>query len=160
MLSITIICVGKLKEAFYLSASEEYIKRLKAFCKLEIIEINAVSLPDEPNFSQISSALSQEGERILKKVPKNTKTIALCIEGTQHTSQELAGKLDNMMQNSVSSIAFLIGSSYGLSEKVKNNADESISMSKMTFNHRLARIMLLEQIYRAFQINSGGKYHK
>lgn len=160
MLSVDIICVGKLKDAFFEDASDEYLKRLKAYCRVTVTEIKAAALPDDPNVTLINAALEKEGNEILKKIPSSAKVIALCIEGKLYSSEDM-GELFNKVSNSgCSQLVFIIGGSYGLSENVKKRSDIRLSMSKMTFPHRLARIMLLEQIYRGFKINAGEKYHK
>lgn len=160
MQSVKITAVGKLKDKFYSDASEEYLKRLKAYCKCEIIEIPQTVLPDSPAEGEINSALEKEGEQILKKIPSSSLVIAMCIEGKQYSSEKLAKLISDAGVNGKSSLVFIIGGSFGLSEKVKKRADIRISMSEMTFPHRLARVMLLEQIYRAYSINAGTKYHK
>lgn len=160
MLSINIICVGRLKDKFFEEAAGEYLKRLKAYAKVTITEIKAVELPDEPNASQISAALEKEGSEILKKIPSNARVVTLCIEGKLFSSENTAKLLSDTALSGCSEIVFIIGGSYGLSENVKQRSDVRLSMSKMTFPHRLARIMLLEQIYRGFKINAGEKYHK
>ena len=160
MLSIDIICVGRLKDKFFEEAAGEYLKRLKAYAKVNITEIKAVELPDDPNASLISAALEKEGSEILKKIPSNAKVVTLCIEGKLFSSEDTAKLLSDTALSGCSEIVFIIGGSYGLSEQVKRCSDVRLSMSKMTFPHRLARIMLLEQIYRGFKINAGEKYHK
>jgi 23S rRNA (pseudouridine1915-N3)-methyltransferase len=117
-------------------------------------------LPENPSQKQIDSALEDEAKRISAKIPPQSRVISLCIEGRQKSSEELAKMLESAAVNGASSITFIIGSSFGLSEKIKISSDERISMSKMTFPHQLARVMLLEQLYRAFSINNNGKYHK
>jgi len=163
-MNITIICIGKLKDKFFKEASSEYEKRLGPFCKLEIIEINPAPLPDSPNEAQIAAGLEKEAELILKKIPPNALGYALCVEGKQLSSEELAAELGAELGAAALSgsgkICFIIGGSHGLAERVKAAANARLSMSKMTFPHRLARIMLLEQIYRAFMINAGTAYHK
>lgn len=159
MQNIKIICVGKLKDKFFRDASDEYMKRLKAYCKAEIIEIPAAALPDAPNDSLIASALEKEADAILKKIPSNSTVVAMCVEGKLYSSEDVAELLSKSAMNS-GEIIFIIGGSYGLSENVKKRADVRMSASKMTFPHRLFRVMLLEQIYRGYKINSGGKYHK
>ncbi len=159
MQSVKIICVGKLKDKFFRDASDEYMKRLKAYCKAEIIEIPAANLPDAPNDTQISAALEKEAEQILKKIPSNSTVVAMCVEGKLYSSEDMAELLSKSAMNGGDMI-FIIGGSYGLSENVKKRADVRMSASKMTFPHRLFRVMLLEQIYRGYKINSGGKYHK
>jgi len=160
MLNINVICIGKLKETYLRDASAEYQKRLSSFCRLEITELTPIKLPESPSQAQIEAALMQEGNLITAKIPSNAKVYALCIEGKQFSSEELSAKLITETSHGVSNIALVIGGSHGLSVEVKNRADLLLSMSKMTFPHQLARIMLLEQLYRAFMISSGGKYHK
>ena len=159
MLPITIITIGRLKDRFFEDASAEYMKYLKQFAKTDIIEIPAVTLPDAPAPSQIQTALEQEAEQILKRIPNNAFVAAMCIEGKQISSEDMADLLKQNQQTG-KSVVFVIGGSYGLADTVKKRADARISMSRMTFPHRLARIMLLEQIYRGFTINAGKTYHK
>ncbi len=158
MLNIKIITVGKLKEKYLKDASEEYLKRMKRFGKVNVIELDEYKLSDNPSEKEIEKALDAEGECILKN--STGYIITMCIEGKQLSSIKLAEKLETITVNGQSTITFIIGSSHGLSNKVKFESDFKLSMSEMTFPHQLARIMLLEQIYRAFQINNGGKYHK
>ncbi len=160
MISVNIICVGRLKEKYWTAACEEYSKRLKGFCNFSIIEVDEERVGDMPSDAQILSTLEKEGRRILSKIPKGAKIISMCIEGKQKSSEKLAAELDRLAVDGCSSIAFIIGGSWGLSEEVKSASYLRMSMSDMTFPHQLARVMLCEQIYRAFQINSGGKYHK
>ncbi len=160
MQSVKIICVGKLKDAFFRDASDEYMKRLKAFCKAEIIEIPAANLPDDPNDSQVASALEKESEAILKKIPSGAMVVAMCVEGKLFSSEDMAKCIADASMRGNGDIVFIIGGSYGLSDKVKAKADIRMSASKMTFPHRLFRVMLLEQIYRGYKINQGSKYHK
>ena len=160
MLNVTIICVGKLKEKFWTDACNEYAKRLKGFCIFSIVEVDEEKLPDNPSPSQIQITLDKEGQRIISKIPKNAKVISMCIEGRQRSSEKLARELSDMTVNGASNITFIIGGSWGLSDEVKNISDIRLSMSEMTFPHQLARVMLLEQLYRAFMIDRGGKYHK
>ena len=159
-MNITIICIGKLKDKFFKEASSEYEKRLGPFCKLEIIEISPAPLPDSPNEAQIAAGLEKEAELILKKIPPNAPGYALCVEGKHLSSEELAAELGAAALSGSGKICFIIGGSHGLAERVKAAANARLSMSRMTFPHRLARIMLLEQIYRAFMINAGTAYHK
>ncbi len=158
MLSVNVICIGKLKEKYLKDACEEYLKRLSAFCKAEVVELDEYRLPDNPSQAQIDAALKDEGARILKKAEGST-VIAMCIEGGQMPSEKLA-KTFSDLSLSTSKLSFVIGGSFGLSDEVKNVAKIKLSMSQMTFPHQLARVMLLEQIYRGFMINSGNKYHK
>ena len=160
MQKITLISVGKLKEEFFKSAENEYIKRLNGFCDLKIIEVTQQQLPSNPSDGQIEAALSVEAEEILSKIPKGSEVITLCIEGKLQSSEELSKLIENNANMGSGNITFIIGGSFGLSETVKSKSKIRLSMSKMTFPHRLARIMLLEQIYRAFQIGIGSRYHK
>lgn len=160
MLSVNIICVGKLKEKFYLSAVEEYAKRLTRSCKLTLLELPEERLPEKPSQAQIDAALAKEAELIRGKLPKGGILIAMCIEGKTMSSEALAQKFTDWTVGGASQITFLIGSSFGMHPDVKGQADLKLSMSPMTFPHHLARVMLLEQIYRAFQINEGSRYHK
>lgn len=161
MQTVTLIALGKMNADYYAKAAAEYIKRLGAYCRLNLVE-----LPEEPiaekNASPavIAKALEKEGKAILNAVPKGSSLIALCIEGRQKTSEELAAYLAERAGSGAGDVTFVIGSSHGLSDSVKRAAAEKLSMSKMTFPHQLARVMLLEQLYRAFSINHGGKYHK
>lgn len=159
MLTVNIICVGKLKEKFYLSAVEEYAKRLSRSCKLNLVELPEERLPEKPSQAQIDAALAKEAELIQAKLPKGI-LVAMCIEGKTMSSEALAQKFTDWTVGGASQITFLIGSSFGMHPKVKALADLKLSMSPMTFPHHLARVMLLEQIYRAFQINEGSRYHK
>jgi 23S rRNA (pseudouridine1915-N3)-methyltransferase len=159
MLTVQIICIGKLKETFWREACAEYCKRLQAFCKFNIVELPETKLPDHLSETQIMAALKDEGRRILS-VAGNSTLFALCIEGRQLSSEQLAEKISTLSINGTSTVSFIIGSSFGLSDEVKQSADFKLSMSPMTFPHQLARVMLCEQVYRAFQINNNGKYHK
>ncbi len=162
MMSVQIICVGKLKEKFYEDAVAEYAKRLSAYCRLTITELPEEKLPREPSQAQIDAALRKEAVAIRAKLPPNAYTVALCVEGRMRSSEELAVKLRGSAwgDGSAKHIVFLIGGSYGLDEELKREAGDRLSMSPMTFPHHLARVMLLEQIYRGFKINEGSSYHK
>lgn len=161
MLKINIVCVGKVKEKYFADAIAEYSKRLTAFCKLQIIELNEERIMNNnPNPSQIEQVLEAEGRRISQKLSATDYVAAMCIEGKQLSSEELSAKLDLITLSGKSTIDFVIGGSYGLSDDVKRRADLKLSMSKMTFPHTMARMILCEQIYRAFEISSNGKYHK
>lgn len=160
MLSVNIICVGKLKEKYWTQAVSEYEKRLNAFCKFKVTEVDEEKIADSPNKSQINAVLEKESKRILKNTGRGNKVIALCIEGVQVSSESFAEIFGKTALNGISGIDFIIGGSWGLSDEVKNRCDIKLSMSEMTFPHQLARVMLCEQVYRAFQINIGGKYHK
>lgn len=159
MLNIRILCVGKLKEAYWRDACAEYAKRLKAFCSFSIVELPESRLPDDPSQALIDKALEEEGEKLLAAA-KGSAMIPLCIEGKEMTSPKLASTLEDLASRGVSSVSFVIGSSFGLAEKVKQAGNLRLSMSPMTFPHQLARVMLCEQVYRAFQIQNHGKYHK
>ena len=160
MLSVHLICVGKLKEKFYLDACAEYVKRRSAYCKLQVTELPEERLPQDPTRGQIDAALEKEAAAIRAKLPPSASLVALCVEGKLRSSEELAGLLDTWCQNSAKHLVFLIGGSYGLHPSIKAQAWVKLSMSPMTFPHHLARVMLLEQIYRAFKINEGSSYHK
>lgn len=160
MLSVSVLCIGKLKEKYLKDACLEYSKRLTAFCKLEIVELAEERIGDNPSQSEINRVIEAEGKRLLQKAEKCDAIITMCIEGRQLSSTELADFIDKTAVSGVSSIAFVIGGSYGLSDEIKAKSKLKLSMSKMTFPHQLARVMVLEQLYRAFQISSGGKYHK
>lgn len=160
MQKVTILCVGKLKEKFYMDAAAEYAKRLSRFCRLEIAELAEERLPEDPSQAQIDRALAAEAARITERLSKGGALIALCIEGTELSSPALAERLRTMTVSGASELTFLIGGSVGLDRSLKARADLRLSMSPMTFPHHLARVMLLEQIYRAYQIQSGSRYHK
>lgn len=157
---IKIIAVGKLKEKYLQDAFREYEKRLSAFCRLTVDETEQEKLPDEPSEKEIAKALDTEGERILQKIPQGSIVIPLCIEGKQLPSEKFSEYISRETANGANTFVFIIGGSCGLSDKVKNRADLKLSMSEMTFPHRLARIMLAEQLYRAFAIMNNRKYHK
>lgn len=159
-MNIHVICVGKLKENFYAEAACEYQKRLSAFCKLQIIELPEERLPQNPSQAQIDAALSKEADAIRTKMPRGANVVALCIEGKERSSQELAGLFREWETGPDKALVFLVGGSFGLDGGLKQEARVRLSMSPMTFPHHLARVMLLEQIYRAFQINAGSPYHK
>ena len=160
MVSVKIIAVGKLKEKFFTEAFGEYEKRLAGFCKLTAEEVEAAYLPDDPSDAEIQKALDTEAEKILRKIPADSYVIPMCVEGKQLSSEEFAEKLSDGTAEGKNTFTFIIGGSYGLSDTVKKRGDLRLSMSKMTFPHRLARIMLAEQIYRAFTILNNRKYHK
>ena len=160
MFDITLIVMGKLKEKFYLSAAAEYEKRLKGYCSFKIVELPEHRLPEDPSPAEIQAGLDKEAELIFAKIPKNAWLCIFTPEGKILSSEEFAGKLKEVKNMGKSSACFLIGSSFGISQKVKDKADFKLSMGKMTFPHHLARIMVLEQIYRAEAIQAGSKYHK
>ena len=160
MQKVSIICVGKMKEKFYIEAAAEYGKRLSRFCKLEIIELPEDRLPEDPSKAQIDAALAKEAETIRAKLPSGAMIVAMCVEGKTRSIEELAALMEQSANQGGSHVVFLIGGSFGLHPSVKALAAVKLSMSPMTFPHHLARVMLLEQIYRAYQINAGSKYHK
>lgn len=160
MTNLTIIYSGNTKEQYFLDAFAEYEKRLSADFKVTSVEIKEEKPPQNPSETQIAELLDREGEKILAAVPPRSFKTALCVEGAEISSEELAKKLEKARCDGYSSFTFIIGSSYGLSQKVKNACDFRLSFSKMTFTHRMARLILLEQIYRAQSIISGTKYHK
>ena len=160
MFNITLIAMGKLKEKFYISAASEYEKRMMGYCNFQLLELPEVRLPDNPSPANITAALDKEAELILSKIPKGSWFCILTPEGKLLSSEQLASKISNIKLSGKSSACFLIGSSFGISEKIKNIADFKLSMSPMTFPHHLARIMVLEQLYRAEAIQAGSKYHK
>lgn len=160
MFEITLICIGKLKEKFYLDAAGEYEKRLKGYCTFHLIELPEVRLPDNPSIAEISAGLEKEAEMILARIPKGAWFCTWTPEGKMLSSEQLAQKLKEVKLNGKSSACFLIGSSFGIAPRVKAIADLKLSMSPMTFPHHLARIMVLEQLYRAEAIQAGSKYHK
>ena len=159
MLTVNIICVGRLKESWLREGCAEYIKRLGAYCRFNIVELDEKRLPEQPSQAQIKAALDAEGAAILSAAGKSF-IAAMCIEGAKLSSVELSQRIDKLAVSGISAVSFVIGSSFGLSEQVKSAAKLRLSMSDMTFPHQLARLMLLEQLYRAFQISTGGKYHK
>ena len=159
MIKITLITLGKLKEKYLRDASDEYAKRLSRYCKLDIVELNPIALPEKPSQSEIDTALLREAELIEKRIPDGSVIVSLCVEGKALSSEQLA-EFTATNTDSGKNMCFIIGSSYGLCEKIKQKSDMRLSLSKMTFPHQLFRVMLLEQIYRAFKINEGGTYHK
>ena len=160
MFDITLITMGKLKEKFYISAAEEYAKRLGAYCRFNIVELPEQRLPENPSPAEISAGLEKEAELILAKIPKGAWLCVFTPEGRELSSEQFAQKLSEVKISGKSAACFLIGSSFGMTQKIKDKADFRLSMGKMTFPHHLARIMVLEQIYRAEAIQAGSKYHK
>ena len=160
MISIKLICVGKLREKYLIEAFREYEKRLRVFCRLETAEIPEVRLPDSPSETEITSALEKESVQIVKSLYPGAYIVVLCIEGKKMPSEGIAELIRARENSGKPKLCFVIGGSYGLSESVKQRADLQLSMSDMTFPHHLARVMLAEQIYRGFKINEGSAYHK
>ena len=160
MLNVKLICVGKMREKFYIDAFEEYRKRLQTYCRLELVEITEQRLSDRPAEKEITAALEREGQEILKAVPADAYLVALCVEGKQMPSVGMAELIAARENSGKPKLCFVIGGSFGLSPTVKSRADRKLSMSQMTFPHHLARVMLIEQVYRGFKINEGSQYHK
>lgn len=159
MIKVNLITLGRLKEKYLSLAVDEYKKRLSRYCDLKITEIEPIRLSDNPSQTEIETALNKETSSILKQIPQNSTVVTLCIEGKQLSSPELAEFIEKQ-QISGKSITLVIGSSYGLSQEIKQKSDLRLSVSKMTFPHQLFRVMLLEQTYRAFKIIEGSAYHK
>ena len=160
MLKVNIICVGKIKETFFREAIDEYSKRLNSYCSLNIIEIKDEKIPNNSSEKENQIIKEKEGNNILSHIKKDSYTICLDLKGKQYTSEEFSQKINNILTNISSSINFIIGGSLGISQNVLKKANESISFSKMTFPHQLFRVILLEQIYRAFKIMNNETYHK
>lgn len=159
-MNISIITVGKLKEKYLKQGIDEYLKRLSSYAKVEVIEVADEKAPEELSTTEMIQVKNKEGDRILAKIHPDTYVIALAIEGKQKSSEELADTLDKLATYGKSKIAFVIGGSLGLSQDILQRADEKLSFSKMTFPHQLMRLILVEQIYRAYRINRGEPYHK
>ena len=160
MLNMRIVCVGKLREQFYIDAFNEYSKRLSAYCKFECVELNETKLGSSPSDKEIAAALDKEAVDIERALGKDAYVIAMCVEGKQLKSEDFAQKINSRAVSGRGRICFVIGGSFGISQRIKQRADMRLSMSEMTFPHHLARVMLAEQIYRAFKIIKGSKYHK
>ena len=160
MLNVTLIAVGKLKERYLTDACAEYEKRLGAYCRLRVVEVDEYRLPQNPAEAQVQAGSEAEGKEILAKIPAGSYLIPLCIEGKQISSDELAQFLADRANSGAGDVAFVIGSSHGLSDEVKKAAALKFSMGRITMPHQLARLVLTEQIYRACTINVGMKYHK
>lgn len=159
MINVTVIAVGKLKEKYLRDGCNEYIKRLGAFSKINVIEVDEEKVGDNPSDAQIKNVIEKEGQRIIKKIPKSSAVITLCIEGKEYSSPDFSKLIESISMNN-SSICFIIGGSFGLSDEVKKMSIAKLSFGKMTLPHQLARMVLLEQIYRAFSISNNSKYHK
>ena len=160
MFDITLITMGKLKEKFYISAAEEYAKRLGAYCRFKLLELPEQRLPEDPSLAEISAGLEKEADLILSKIPKGAWLCVFTPEGKELSSEQFAQKLSEVKISGKSAACFLIGSSFGMAQRIKDKADYRLSMGRMTFPHHLARIMVLEQLYRAEAIQAGSKYHK
>ena len=160
MFDITLITMGKLKEKFYISAAQEYAKRLSGYCRFTLVELPEIRLPENPSPAEIAVGLEKEAETILARIPKSSWFCVFTPEGKELSSEKFAAKMKDVKLSGKSSAIFLIGSSFGMAPKVKERADFRLSMGPMTFPHHLARIMVLEQLYRAEAIQAGSKYHK
>lgn len=159
MATIRFITVGTLKEDYLRAAVAEYEKRLSGFCRVESVNLKEAKLPNDPSDAEIKKALAEESKSILAAIPERSYKIAMCVEGKQFSSEELAAKLENAFSHS-NEICFVIGSSHGLDDSVKNTADLKLSVSKLTFPHQLMRVILAESVYRCMNIIKGTKYHK
>ena len=160
MLNVKLICVGKMRERWFVDAFSEYRKRLAAYCRLELVEPEERRLSEKPSDGEIRQALEKEGEEILKAIPPDAFVVCLCVEGQQMPSEGMAELISRQDNSGKPRLCFVIGGSYGLADSVKARADRKLSMSKMTFPHHLARVMLIEQLYRGFKIREGSRYHK
>ena len=159
MLNLHIVTVGSLKESYLREAAGEYMKRLSGFCRPEIIELKDTRVPENPSDKEVQAALQDEGDRILSLLPARAYKVAMCVEGKQMTSEELAAQIEEIMQVS-GDLYLIIGSSHGLSDRVKRACDLRLSVSRLTFPHQLMRVILLEAVYRALNIQRGTRYHK
>lgn len=158
-MKITIVCAGKIKEKYLSAGIAEFMKRLKPFAQVEIREVHEEKMPDSPSAAEKEQVLTKEGEKLLKLVPEGSYLFVLDVFGKEKSSEELAASIDKLGLSGRSNITFLIGGAFGLSPEVRRAADELLSFSRMTFTHQMVRLLLVEQIYRAFKINRGEKYH-
>ena len=159
MMNVSVICVGKLKESYLRDGCAEYVKRLSAYCKINIVEVAEERASDNPKETEIAQILQKEGERIIAKIPKGSAVVPLCIEGREYSSPDFSALIEKISLD-YSSLCFVIGGSFGLSAEVKALGKTKLSFGKMTLPHQLARLVLLEQTYRAFAISNNSKYHK
>lgn len=160
MLAVKFICVGRMREKFYIEAFSEYTKRLQSLCKFEIVEPAEQRLSENPSDKEIKAALDKEAQDIMKAIPNDAYVVAMCVEGKQIPSEGMGELIQQRENSGKPRLCFVIGGSFGLADSVKQRADMKLSMSKMTFPHHLARVMLIEQLYRGFKINEGSRYHK
>lgn len=160
MLKITVLCVGKIKEKYFTSACEEYLKRLSRYARMEVVEVPDEKTPDGASEKDEARILETEGARLLARMPEGAHVIALAIEGEAYTSPQLARWIDSLTTKGQSHLVFVIGGSLGLSPEVLSRADAKLSFSRMTFPHQLMRVILLEQLYRSFRILRNEPYHK
>lgn len=160
MIKVKIITIGKLKEQYLRDAQAEYLKRLSAYCNAEVVEIGEEKLSQNPSLAETEQGLMKEAQKIKKEIPNGAYVYSLCIEGSERSSEKLAEEISNIGVSGRSTVVFIIGSPFGLDDEIKKLSSSRLSFSRMTFPHQLARIMLLEQVYRAFSINNNSKYHK
>ncbi len=160
MPGVSFLCVGKMKEPYYAAAFAEYQKRLGAYCSFALTELPEQRLPENPSEKEVAAALEKEAAEIEKRIPAGAAVVALCVEGTQLSSPDFARRIADWQSAGRSRLCFIVGGSFGLSEQIKRRADFRMSVSPMTFPHHLFRVMLAEQVYRAFNILDGGRYHK
>ena len=158
-MKITIVCAGRLKEKYLTAGISEFLKRLKPMAQVEILEVHEEKMPDNPSAAEKEQVLQKEGEKLLKLVPSGSYLFVLDVYGEELSSEELAERIDKLGVSGRSSLTFLIGGAFGLSREVRGAADMKLSFSRMTFTHQMVRLLLVEQIYRAFKINRGEKYH-
>lgn len=158
-MKITIACVGKIKEKYLTAGIDEFTKRLTPFCKLEVVSINEEKMPDNPSAAEKQQVLEKETQRLLNIIPENSYVILLDVIGRQLSSPELAEKMDSLALQGNSHLTFVIGGAFGYTDALRKRADLALSFSKMTFTHQMIRLLLVEQIYRAFKISRGEKYH-
>ena len=159
MIGVKFITLGTLKESYLREAAAEYEKRLGAFCKVQMVQLKEEKLPDDPSESVIRQTLDKEAQKIMAEIPPRAFKIAMCVEGKQLSSEEFAEKLEDI-SGRYSDVCFIIGSSHGLADSVKSACDMKLSVSRLTFPHQLMRVLLLEAVYRGFNIMKGTKYHK
>ena len=158
-MKITIVCAGKIKEKYLTAGINEFLKRLKPMAQVEILEVHEEKMPDNPSAAEKQQVLQKEGEKLLKLVPSGSYLFVLDVYGEELSSEELAERIDKLGVSGRSSLTFLIGGAFGLSKEVRQAADMKLSFSRLTFTHQMVRLLLVEQIYRAFKINRGEKYH-
>ena len=158
-MKITIACVGKLKEKYLTAGVEEYAKRLQPFCKLEITSISEEKMPQDPSDAEKEQVLAKETERLLKLIPEHSYVFLLDLQGQELTAPGLAAKMDGLALRGESHLTFVIGGAFGYTDELRRRADFRWSFSKLTFTHQMIRLLLVEQIYRAFKISHGEKYH-
>ena len=156
---ITVVCAGRIKEKYLSAGIAEFLKRLRPFAQVEIREVHEEKMPDDPSEAEKEQVLRREGEKLLKLVPSGSYLFVLDVHGREMSSEERASRIGGLGLSGRSNLAFLIGGAFGLSREVRSAADERLSFSQLTFTHQMVRLLLVEQIYRAFKINRGEKYH-